>query len=610
MKILLFLILFLAHSLNAQEPFSFAHITDTHIGNATGADDLQRTVDDLNAQEGISFALVTGDITEAGFDGEFRIAKRILDGLTIPWYIIPGNHDMKWSGSGGYSFQKIFGYERISFDHQGFRFIGLHQGPVLRMGDGHWSPQDMRWLDSILHYTGKKHPLIIFTHYPVDPGIANWYEALDRLKGYNVKAVVYGHGHRNKFESFEGIAGIMGRSNLRARDSVGGYNIVAMRNDSIIYAERNPLLKLDRNWHAHRLSDYPKSSTTESRPSFALNDSFPDVRARWKYSTGYTIASTPARYKENIIVGDASGKVFSFLISSGKTNWNFQTNGPVYSSPAVDGDRVVFASTDSVIYCLDARTGKQLWNAKTGASVVASPRINDGVVFIGGSDGIFRAIDMKTGKTRWKFEGVNGFVECVPAITDGKVIFGAWDEHLYCLDQLNGTLLWQWNSGRRGVLLSPAACEPVVANGKVFIVAPDRFMTAIDLQTGRTLWRTNQFQVRETIGISADGKRIYVRTMNDSLYAISSEAETSKAVWSLNAGFGYDINSAMIKEKEGIVFYPTKNGLIFGIDGKSGSVLWKHKTGVGVTNTVLPLTGKNFIVTDFDGTVTLIDVKK
>jgi len=48
------------------QPFSFAHVTDTHVGGSTGAEDLERTVRDLNAQAGIDFVLVTGDVTEFG----------------------------------------------------------------------------------------------------------------------------------------------------------------------------------------------------------------------------------------------------------------------------------------------------------------------------------------------------------------------------------------------------------------------------------------------------------------------------------------------------------------------------------------------------------------
>ena len=593
--------------LTGQSHFRFAHITDTHIGNATAAEDLQRTVDDINSLNGVSFVLITGDVTEAGFDDELRNAKQILDRLNLPWYIIPGNHDMKWSGSGGYSFQKIFGYERVVFDFQGNLFIGMHQGPLLKMGDGHWSPQDIRWLDSVLSRTSRTQPIFFFTHYPLNSEIANWFDVLDKLKPYNIKAVLFGHGHSNRSTTFEGITGVMGRSNLRARDSIGGYNIVDVRNDSLIYTERKPLSGIERTWLQKSLIPNGVPNEPIIRPSFSVNDSFPSIRTKWMYQTGYTIASSPALSRDNIIVGDASGTVSAFNTSNGKKKWSFISHGPVYSTPAVDKDKIVFGSTDSNIYCLDANNGKLAWKLKTAASVVASPIIRYGIAYIGSSDGKFRAIDVSKGTLVWEYDGIDGFVECTPAYHQGKIIFGAWDEHLYCLDAHNGNLIWKWKSDRRGTLLSAAACEPVVSHGKVFIVAPDRYMTAIDLDLGTTVWRTNQFRVRETIGLSEDGKRVYVRTMNDSLYALSAESSQPDVLWGLNAQFGYDINSAMIKEKDGVLFYPTKNGLLIAVDGKTGQLLWKYKTGVGVTNTVLPLSGKNVIVTDFDGVITSVE---
>ena len=604
----IFILLFTAVSVLAgQSHFKFAHITDTHIGNATAAEDLQRTVDDINSLDGVSFVLITGDITEAGFDDELRNAKQILDRLNQPWYIIPGNHDMKWSGSGGYSFQKIFGYERIVFDFQGNRFIGMHQGPLLKMGDGHWSPQDIRWLDSVLSKTSRTQPVFFFTHYPLNPEIANWYDVLDRLKQFNVKAVLFGHGHSDRATTFEGITGVMGRSNLRARDSIGGYNIVEVRNDSLIYTERKPISGFKKTWLQRSLNPGMLQDEPVIRPSFAVNDSFPQIRTKWKHQTGYTIASSPAVNRDNLIVGDASGCVSALNIVTGKKKWKFMSDGPVYSTPAVDNDNIIFASTDSNIYCINGKDGDLVWKLKTEASVVASPIIRNGIAYIGASDGTFRAIDVNKGTLAWEYDGIGGFVECTPAYHDGKIIFGAWDEHLYCLDARTGNLVWKWRSDRKGTLLSAAACEPVVAHGKVFIVAPDRYMTAIDLERGTTVWRTNQFRVRETIGLSDDGKRVYVRTMNDSLYALSAKSSYPEVIWGLNAQFGYDINSAMIKEKDGVLFYPSKNGLLIAVDGKTGHLRWKYKTGVGVTNTVLPLSGKNVIVTDFDGVMTSVE---
>lgn len=61
------------------QPFSFAHVTDTHVGGSTGAEDLERTVRDLNAQAGIDFVLVTGDVTEFG---SRRSLKKPAESLT------------------------------------------------------------------------------------------------------------------------------------------------------------------------------------------------------------------------------------------------------------------------------------------------------------------------------------------------------------------------------------------------------------------------------------------------------------------------------------------------------------------------------------------------
>ena len=100
------------------QPFQFALVTDTHVGGATGADDLRRTVTDLNGLVDVDFVILSGDVTEFGSDEELLLAKQILDSLEKPLYIVPGNHDSNWSESGANSFRQVFGSETFSF---GFR---------------------------------------------------------------------------------------------------------------------------------------------------------------------------------------------------------------------------------------------------------------------------------------------------------------------------------------------------------------------------------------------------------------------------------------------------------------------------------------------------------
>jgi 3',5'-cyclic AMP phosphodiesterase CpdA len=176
-------------------PLRFAWLSDTHVsgaigavGSTTGAADLSRTVRDLNAISGIDFVILSGDITEMGSNTELELAKAILDSLNKPYHIIPGNHDTKWSESGATKFPALWGSDKFVFEYGGYRFIGLHQGPIMRMGDGHFSPEDLRWLDSVLvNLPDKKQPLFFVTHYPIDPSIDNWYELLDRAPSVTIR---------------------------------------------------------------------------------------------------------------------------------------------------------------------------------------------------------------------------------------------------------------------------------------------------------------------------------------------------------------------------------------------------------------------------------------
>jgi outer membrane protein assembly factor BamB len=65
----------------------------------------------------------------------------------------------------------------------------------------------------------------------------------------------------------------------------------------------------------------------------------------------------------------------------------------------------------------------------------------------------------------------------------------------------------------------------------------------------------------------------------------------------------------MLVEKDGVLFYGTKNGLLFALDAKTGVIKWEHKLGTGVMNTVVPLSSTRVLTTDFDGQVALVEAK-
>ncbi|MCD8540415.1 MAG: PQQ-like beta-propeller repeat protein [Leadbetterella sp.] len=217
-------------------------------------------------------------------------------------------------------------------------------------------------------------------------------------------------------------------------------------------------------------------------------------------------------------------------------------------TPAVWKNTVIVGSSDHYIYGFSARDGSLKWKIETAKAVLGSPVTANGLAFIGGSDGVFQAIDAETGKVKWTFDRVKGYVSSKPLLYQDKVIFGSWNNGFYALEQATGRLVWEWKNGHANRMLSAGACYPVAVNDRVFVVAPDRFMTALDARDGRVIWREKRdsVRVRESMGLSADGRYVYVKTMDGNLYGISTSAPVMDLSWKSALQLPYELTpSAM-----------------------------------------------------------------
>jgi outer membrane protein assembly factor BamB len=397
----------------------------------------------------------------------------------------------------------------------------------------------------------------------------------------------------------------MGRSNLRAKAETGGYNLVDVRTDSIIFTEKTTGQKKLKTWHRVAVKKHVYDTVKLVRPDFSINNKYPGVKANWVYSSDANVISTPAVLKNLVVFGNSKGVIEAVDINSGKKKWNFSTKGAIYSSPATHNNNIIFGSGDGNVYCINEK-GKQVWKLTTPAAVLGSPIIENGIVYIGGSADKFVAIDAKTGREIWSFNQLNGPVVSTPLISGNNIIFGAWDTNLYCLNKADGTLLWKWNNGSPIANYSPASCIPVAHKGVVYVVAPDRYITALDEATGTALWRSNEAMVRESIGISKDGSFVYAKTMNDEVVAYKTSREKQPVAWKVNCNYGYDHVPSMLIEDGPQVFFGTKNGVVYSLDIQSKEVAWAYKIDNSMVNTVNVLGKNKLIASTMDGKVALI----
>lgn len=607
MRRLLFLLFLIPLNLFSQT-FKFAQVTDTHVGGATGADDLRRTVLDLNQQQGIDFVILSGDVTEFGSDEELALAKQILDSLNLPLYVIPGNHDSNWSESGANSFRKVFGAETFFFEHNGVQFIGTTSGPNMRMSPGQVPRENLVWMDSIFKANpDQDKPLIAINHYPLDSSLNNWYENIDRIKTKNVQLALCGHGHINKLYDWEGIPGVMARSNLRAKDAVGGYNIITVSSDSVFFRVRRPLMITEDYWLKLPLKRVsPDAAQGVKRPNYALNANS-QAKVVWEFEDHGDIGAGITADKKWMYTANTVGEVYALDLKTGKKQWTFKTGGKVYSTPAVHKGVVVVGSSDHFIYGIHAKTGKELWKLEADKAVLGSPAVKNGKAYIGASDGIFRCIDVKTGNLIWSYNDVQGYVSTLPTLADNKVIFGSWKNGFYALDQKTGQLVWKWDNGHSNRMFSAAACYPVVENNRVFIVAPDRFMTAIDLKTGQTIWREkkDEYRVRESMGISKDRKLVLAKTMDGELIGVPVDADKMDVNWKAEIKLPYELAPTAIYTNAKYIFVPSDKGLLSAVEPKTGKTAWQYKISNGMINPPLVLKDR-VVVSTMDGKIVML----
>ncbi|MDR2148588.1 MAG: PQQ-binding-like beta-propeller repeat protein [Tannerella sp.] len=592
-------------SVHAGERVKFAFLTDIHLAPGAASDsNLVRTATEIN-QGDFDFTIVTGDVCNNGSDAELNAVHQALSRLEKPYYIITGNHETNWSESAGLTFNKLWKDDNFVFEHGDFLFMGVSTGPYMKMGTGHVREEDIYWLENELEKWKDSGKTVIFAaHYPLMADLDNWFKITDILNRYGVKLDLCGHYHKISVHNFDGIIGLMGRATVPSNAEKGGYNIVEIRNDSVFFSQKVTGEGLPELFSAFSLNnnDVIRDLPVAQLPDYSVNREYPNVKILQTVQDSSSIYTGAVAVKNQVFFADSKGTLYAYNGKTEAYDWKQNITGPVYATPVIVKNTVCIGSIDGVLHGFDRQTGKERWTLKFDQPIIADGIAEGNFLYVGvGSD--FCKINAKTGQLVWKNTNPGGQLQGKPAISGRYIVFGAWDTHLYALDKNSGTELWRWNNGRDQVLLSPANVVPAINGNTVFIVAPDRVMTALDLPTGRQLWRNSDFKVRESMGISSDGKTIFAKTMQDTVIAVAATRDGFHLQWAVDAGFGYEHNPCPVLEHKNILYASGKEGLLVAIDTKMQKVLWKHKCGNSSINKIFPDPRKGVWVSLIEGKV-------
>jgi 3',5'-cyclic AMP phosphodiesterase CpdA len=201
-----------------------AQITDTHISTPDSRNDrhfrtpehLERAVAHLNRLDPRpDVVLATGDLVERGEAQEYARLRSILDRLTMPVYVVPGNHDSREQLARAFAdrgYLPAQDFLQYTVEEWPVRLIGLDTHVPGEPG-GRLCAERLGWLDARLAEAPGR-PTLIFMHHPpfvtgmqvMDAMGLEGSPALAEVIGRHpqVERVVCGHVHRAMTRRFAG----------------------------------------------------------------------------------------------------------------------------------------------------------------------------------------------------------------------------------------------------------------------------------------------------------------------------------------------------------------------------------------------------------------------
>lgn len=180
--------------------FRFIVVNDLHYINAECGEWLEKMARQMKSHPGVELCLIAGDLTEHGQRDHHGAVRDILRGFGIPSYVVIGNHDYVTGRGERTAYDEIFPKSlNYSFVHRGWQFLGLDTSEGLKFENTQIQPHTLAWADDQVQRLNKKLPTIIFTHFPLGPGVKyrplNTDALLERFKPVNLQAIFCGHYH-------------------------------------------------------------------------------------------------------------------------------------------------------------------------------------------------------------------------------------------------------------------------------------------------------------------------------------------------------------------------------------------------------------------------------
>ncbi|MDW7672413.1 MAG: metallophosphoesterase [Bacillota bacterium] len=206
-------------------------LTFAVLGDNQGNDDvLARIIDGINGTDA-AFLIHLGDLVPSGQEGEYDSLLEVMSVLEIPWFAVPGNHDVR--GEGMAHFEQRIAPREHGFDLGGYQFLFMDTSSL------NMTERQLSWLEEQL---GSQRETLLFMHCPptdprgrshsfLDPamGVAFLEQVTDPDNG--IRGLFTGHIHMFHHDEVAGMTRVVSGgagARLYAAEDEGGFHHYAL----------------------------------------------------------------------------------------------------------------------------------------------------------------------------------------------------------------------------------------------------------------------------------------------------------------------------------------------------------------------------------------------
>ncbi len=611
---------------------TFIVASDTHMDGQSGlwtpADMALALEQALVTTRPPRFFTVVGDITQANRPEDFDAVAAALDGMTVPWVPVPGNHD--WY-DGGAAYRATWGPDAYSFD------VGTMH--VIVWNTAQSDALAAAFVRADLAGRPADELVIALGHVPPSRALA------EDMRDAGVDVLFTGHWHANRVVRHGALVEyntqpmVMGGIDL----SPAGYRVVEFDNGVLGVAHHTfvdaPVVELV--WPpADGCAASPFTLTVAAEagaglaPPTALVAGAPvtlSPAGGWLWTSAPLDVPVGVHAVEIAATSD-DGAVLDLArditVCAGqpppieRAPWPQPMGGTErhastsesptlpyahawlapagahlhQSHPIIDGGIVYVTTADlgagdrGGVIALDLATGALVWRHVTDLPVRGSPALEGDTVVIGLSDGRIQALDAATGATRWGValgDGVEPSQSSLwgtPAIRDGVVYTGT-QRRFVALALDTGAELWRVDPFPDGMWLGSFSAPAVTDDLVVATFNRTSGLVAFDRETGAEVWRVATAATRAVnTAPVVIGDRVVVGNVSGEVVAL--DLASGDEVWRTRVVDGghdwaYAIAGSMAFAG-GLIVVPTQWGALVALDADSGEVLWTHAARDGV----------------------------